>query len=62
MLAGFQREALFVVLVLTFGAPQTGTHGFFHDRTINLDGKANLAAPRAILDKGDVLEYARNST
>jgi hypothetical protein len=44
------------------GAPQTGTLGFFHDRTINLDGKVNPAALRAILRKGHVLEYARNST
>lgn len=44
------------------GAPQTGTLGFFHDRTINLDGKVNPAALRAILQKGHVLEYARNST
>jgi hypothetical protein len=32
------------------GAPQSGTLGFFHDRTINLDGKVNpqaLAAQRA---------------
>ncbi|MBI5659249.1 MAG: hypothetical protein HZC43_06805 [Nitrosomonadales bacterium] len=43
------------------GAPQTGTLGFFHDRTINLDGKVNPAALRAILDKGDVLEYVTNS-
>jgi len=43
------------------GAPQTGTLGFFHDRTINLDGKVNPFALRAILDKGNVLEYARNS-
>lgn len=43
------------------GAPQTGTLGFFHDRTLNLDGKVNPAALRALLDKGHVLEYARNS-
>ncbi|OGC91545.1 MAG: hypothetical protein A2W25_03635 [candidate division Zixibacteria bacterium RBG_16_53_22] len=43
------------------GAPQTGTLGFFHDRTINLDGKVNPFALRAILEKGNVLEYARNS-
>jgi hypothetical protein len=43
------------------GAPQTGTLGFFHDRTINLDGKVNPFALHAILEKGDVLEYARNS-
>lgn len=43
------------------GAPQTGTLGFFHDRTINLDGKVNPYALRAILEKGNVLEYVRNS-
>lgn len=43
------------------GATQTGTLGFFHDRTINLDGKVNPVALRAILQKGHVLEYARNS-
>ncbi len=43
------------------GAPQTGTLGFFHDRTINLDGKVNPLALRAILEKGNVLEYVRNS-
>lgn len=43
------------------GAPQTGTLGFFHDRTINLDGKVNPAALRSILDKGNILEYTRNS-
>jgi len=43
------------------GAPQTGTIGFFHDRTINLDGKVNPEAyehvvtqtiPRYVVDKG----------
>ncbi|MGA7749954.1 MAG: hypothetical protein WCA63_07370 [Gallionella sp.] len=43
------------------GAPQSGTLGFFHDRTVNLDGKVNPDALRSILEKGDVLEYARNS-
>jgi len=43
------------------GAAQTGTLGFFHDRTINLDGKVNPIALRAILEKGNVLEYVRNS-
>lgn len=43
------------------GAPQTGTLGFFHDRTINLDGKVNPLALRAILENGNVLEYVRNS-
>ncbi len=31
------------------GAPQTGTLGFFHDRTINLDGKVNPEALEARL-------------
>ena len=32
------------------GAVQSGTLGFFHDRTINLDGKVNPAAHQARLD------------
>ncbi len=43
------------------GAPQTGTLGYHHDRTINLDGKVNPDALRAIIKTGTVLEYARNS-
>jgi hypothetical protein len=39
------------------GAVQTGTLGFFHDRTINLDGKVNPEALRARLDDGDVISY-----
>lgn len=31
------------------GAIQTGTLGFFHDRTVNLDGKVNIAAYEALL-------------
>lgn len=31
------------------GAIQTGTLGFFHDRTINLDGKVNIAAYEALV-------------
>lgn len=31
------------------GAIQTGTLGFFHDRTINLDGKVNIAAFEALV-------------
>jgi hypothetical protein len=31
------------------GAIQTGTLGFFHDRTVNLDGKVNPAALAALL-------------
>ncbi len=33
------------------GAIQTGTLGFFHDRTINLDGKVNPNAYEALRDK-----------
>lgn len=43
------------------GAVQTGTLGFFHDRTINLDGKVNPAALHAILDHGHVLDYVVDS-
>ena len=32
------------------GAPQSGTLGYFHDRTINLDGKVNLHALQARRD------------
>jgi len=39
------------------GAPQSGTLGFFHDRTINLDGKVNPGALRARLAEGDVISY-----
>ena len=38
------------------GAVQTGTLGFFHDRTINLDGKVNPEAMRA-RDADKVLDY-----
>lgn len=31
------------------GAPQTGTIGFFHDRTINLDGKVNPEAYKHVV-------------
>jgi tetratricopeptide (TPR) repeat protein len=33
------------------GAIQTGTLNYFHDRTINLDGKVNIAAYEAIVDQ-----------
>ena len=33
------------------GAVQTGTVGFFHDKTINLDGKVNPEALKAVLDR-----------
>lgn len=39
------------------GAVQTGTLGFFHDRTINLDGKVNPDALRAKLREGHVINY-----
>ncbi|HEX5737022.1 MAG TPA: hypothetical protein VFY22_00810, partial [Hydrogenophaga sp.] len=39
------------------GAPQTGTLGYFHDRTINLDGKVNPEALRSLLDDGHILDY-----
>ena len=38
------------------GAPQAGTLGFFHDRTINLDGKVNPDALRARREER-LLEY-----
>ncbi len=39
------------------GAPQTGTLGYFHDRTINLDGKVNPDALRSLLNDGHILDY-----
>ncbi|MEM6890619.1 MAG: hypothetical protein AAF636_21175 [Pseudomonadota bacterium] len=39
------------------GAIQTGTLGYWHDRTINLDGKVNPDALTARRDEGDVLTY-----
>jgi hypothetical protein len=38
-------------------AVQTGTLGYFHDRTINLDGKTNPEALRARIVEGGVLPY-----
>lgn len=43
------------------GAIQTGTVGYWHDRTINLDGKVNPDALRAILTEDNVLDYVLNS-
>lgn len=43
------------------GAVQTGTLGFFHDRTINLDGKVNPDALRARMQEGHVLDYVVRS-
>jgi hypothetical protein len=38
-------------------APQSGTLGFFHDRTINLDGKVNPAALAVRRADGEVARY-----
>ncbi len=43
------------------GAVQTGTIGYWHDRTINLDGKVNPQALAELRAKGHALEYAVNS-
>ncbi|MBY8978154.1 hypothetical protein KHP62_20255 [Rhodobacteraceae bacterium NNCM2] len=43
------------------GAVQTGTIGYWHDRTINLDGKVNPEALRARMTEGDVLAYVIDS-
>lgn len=43
------------------GAVQTGTLGYWHDRTINLDGKVNPAALNALLTEGNVLNYVLES-
>jgi hypothetical protein len=43
------------------GAPQSGTLGYFHDRTINLDGKVDPDALRARLRDGDVISYVLRS-
>lgn len=43
------------------GAVQTGTLGYWHDRTINLDGKVNPAALAALLSEGHVLGYVMAS-
>lgn len=39
------------------GAPQTGTLGYFHDRTINLDGKVNQEALRRLVVDRHILNY-----
>jgi hypothetical protein len=44
------------------GAIQTGTLGFFHDRTINLDGKVNPDALRARIKEGGVSSYVLRSS
>ncbi len=43
------------------GAVQSGTLGYFHDRTINLDGKVNPAALQAKIQHGNVLDYVIHS-
>ncbi|MFD1195083.1 hypothetical protein ACFQ3C_10415 [Seohaeicola saemankumensis] len=43
------------------GAVQTGTLGYWHDRTINLDGKVNPEALAELRAKGQALEYAVKS-
>ena len=43
------------------GAVQTGTLGYWHDRTINLDGKVNPDALAARRSKGHVLDYVVDS-
>ncbi|NGQ92218.1 hypothetical protein G5V65_15075 [Rhodobacter sp. HX-7-19] len=43
------------------GAVQTGTLGYWHDRTINLDGKVNPEALAALQTEGDILNYVSKS-
>jgi hypothetical protein len=43
------------------GAVQTGTLGYWHDRTINLDGKVNPEALEARRIEGHVLDYVVES-
>lgn len=44
------------------GGIQTGTLGYFHDRTINLDGKVNPKALRASIERGQVQSYVLDET
>lgn len=44
------------------GAVQTGTLGYFHDRTINLDGKVNPDALRHLLKDRSILNYVVPNT
>ncbi|MEM9435422.1 MAG: hypothetical protein AAGA15_00155 [Pseudomonadota bacterium] len=44
------------------GAVQTGTLGYWHDRTFNLDGKVNPAALAARRTDGHVLDYVVESS
>lgn len=39
------------------GAVQTGTLGYFHDKTINLDGKTNPDALNSLLENKQILTY-----
>lgn len=43
------------------GAVQTGTLGYWHERTINLDGKVNPAALAMRVEQGSVLPYVVDS-
>jgi hypothetical protein len=43
------------------GAIQTGTLGYFHDKTVNLDGKVNPDALQARLQEGGVISYVVRS-
>jgi hypothetical protein len=43
------------------GAVQTGTLGYWHDRTVNLDGKVNPEALAARIERGHVLDYVAAS-
>ncbi len=43
------------------GAIQTGTLGYFHDRTVNLDGKVNPDALRARMHEHGVIPYVLRS-
>lgn len=43
-------------------APQSGTLGFFHDRTLNLDGKVNPAALAVRRADGEVTRYVLETT
>ena len=43
------------------GAPQSGTLGFFHDRTINLDGKVNPQALSILIGQGSIQDYVVDS-
>lgn len=43
------------------GAVQTGTLGYWHDRTINLDGKVNPEALAVLREEGNILRYVTES-